>query len=224
MLARLQALAVFVTSILPGALFTFAFERENKRTTTAEFNERLLTFASTSALFGMLSTPLLYQGYRIFVVTGDLQNGEPLPWWVWAIAAGYVVVPLALGALTGMAARKRWWWARPITGPEPEPRGWDLLFKTPALGGYVKLRLKEPGTGNPWIMGLWAKPDPGTTSLLPGSYAAGYPYEQDLYLIDTCQITPNGTPVVDASGNAVRRGSALLVRWSEVAYAEFIEG
>ncbi|MDT2009496.1 hypothetical protein FXW78_46980 [Rhodococcus opacus] len=181
-----------------------------RRTSTTDPRDDCSPSPSTSALFGMLSTPLLYQSYRI------LQNGEPLPWWVWAIAAGYLVVPLALGALTGMAAHKRWWWARPITGPEPEPRGWDLLFKTPALGGYVKLRLKEPGTGNPWIMGLWAKPDPGATSLLPGSYTAGYPYEQDLYLIDTCQITPNGTPVVDASGNAVRRGSALLVRWSEV--------
>lgn len=56
------------------------------------------------------------------------------------------------------------------------------------------------------------------------SYAAGYPEEQDLYLVETVEIDPEtGEFVYDDSGEPVPRGSGILVRWSEVEYLEFIE-
>lgn len=62
-IATFQALAVLLTSVLPGALFTFEFEREYTRLAISDFNERLLVFLTVSALFGIFSAPLLYQGY-----------------------------------------------------------------------------------------------------------------------------------------------------------------
>lgn len=223
-IATFQALAVFITSILPGALFTFQYERENARVTAADFNERLVIFLVASAVFGVLSAPLLYQGYRMFAVTKHVEKGYPLPWWIWLIVAGYVVVPLVIGGLLGAAARKRHWIARPFAGAQPDPRGWDTLFKTPRLGGYVRLRLKDSSLDNPWVFGVWAEREPNGTKR-PGSYAAGYPYPQDLYFIDTCEIDEKGEYLVESEDSQapIRRNMAMLVRWDEVAYAEFIE-
>lgn len=52
------------------------------------------------------------------------------------------------------------------------------------------------------------------------------PYDQDIYFYDTCEIAPDGairslsaaTPV-----EPIKTGIACLIRWDEVAYAEFIE-
>lgn len=160
------------------------------------------------------------------IVTGRLERGEPLPGALWLIVFGYIVIPLALGFLVGTAARKRWAIARPFLGPQPHPRGWDALFTVPELGGYLKLQLKDESLSNRWIMGAWASEPPGNGSKLPGSYAAGYPHDQDLFLHETYLINPDGTPDEHPpdSGIPVPRKVAVLVRWSEVTYAEFIEG
>ncbi len=193
----------------------------------SDFNERLMVFLGMSAVFGVLSLPLLYQGYREFVVTESLRRGDPLPGWVWLVVAGYVVVPLVSGALVGLAASKQMWIARPFTGPRPHPRAWDALFKTPTLGGYVKLRLKDASLENKWVMGAWAQKstDPNGATR-PGSYAAAYPHDQDLYLVETYMIDTDGVHFENPEdpGQPIARGQAILIRWDEVAYAEFIEG
>lgn len=227
-LATFQALAVFLTSVVPGALFTFEYEREYARMTISDFNERLIVFLGMSSVFGIASVPLLYEGYRRYVVTGALQRGDALPGSVWLIAAAYIVIPLILGALVGTCARKQWKIARPFTGPQPHPRGWDALFRTAKLGGYIKLRLKDEHLANPWIMGAWAKKPTNSATVRPESYAAGYPHPQDLYLFDTYEIDVDGAYFVDPSDptgrRPISRGVAVLVRWDEVAYAEFDEG
>lgn len=226
-LATFQALAVLLTSVLPGALFVFEYEREYARMAISDFNERLIVFLGMSSVFGVLSLPLLYQGYRKLVVTESLQRGDPLPWWIWLVVASYVVVPLVLGALIGRAASEQKRFARPFTGPRPHPRAWDALFKTPGLGGYLKLRLKDVSLDNQWVMGAWATKDTvsdGATR--PGSYAAAYPHDQDLYLVETYMIDNDGIHFEDPAqpGRPIARGQAILVRWDEVAYAEFVEG
>lgn len=230
MLATFQALVVLVVSVLPGALFTFEYERECGRLAISDFNERLIAFVGMSAFFGLVSMPLLYQGYRSWVVTGALRRGEPLPWWLWLIVVAYVVVPLGTGLLAGFLVRNRVRWAaRVLTGPSPHPRAWDALFRTPGLGGYLKLRLKEPGVGNPWIMGAWAAQDAmgGGGDGVRGrySYASAYPHDQDLYLMETFEIDSEGRYITDGEdgGRPVARGQGVLVRWDEVLYAEFIE-
>jgi len=215
MLATFQALAVLLTSVLPGALFTFEYEREYTRVVSGDSSERLIVFLATSAVFGMISAPLLYQGYRTYVVTGDLQNGKALPGWIWLIIAAYIIVPLLAGFVAGYAAREQKCGSRFITGPRPHPTAWDALFRTPNLGGYLRLTLKD-GT---IIIGEWAK-DPQTVR--PDSYASAYPHTQDLYLRETFTVNDDGSlKFVDDKPEP--RGLALLISWAEVAYAEFEE-
>lgn len=215
MLATFQALAVLLTSVLPGALFTFEYEREYTRAVSGDSSERMIVFLTTSAVFAMASAPLLYQGYRTYIVTGRLKDGEPLPWWIWLIVAGYVIVPLLVGFLAGNAARERRRGSRFLTGPRPHPTAWDALFRTPKLGGLLRLTLKD-GT---LIVGEWATGDAG--SKLPDSYASAFPHAQDLYLRETFAMKDDGSLEVDENDDTVPRGVAVLISWSEVAYAEF---
>ena len=129
--------------------------------------------------------------------------------------AAYIVVPLLVGFAAGSAAREQKRWSRLLTGPRPHPTAWDALFRTPRLGGLLRLTLKD-GT---LIVGEWAK-DPGTER--PDSYASAYPHTQDLYLRETFAVKDDGSlEFVDDEPAA--RGLAVLISWSEVAYAEFEE-
>jgi hypothetical protein len=56
------------------------------------------------------------------------------------------------------------------------------------------------------------------------SYAAGYPEEQDLYLVNTVEVDPDtGEFAEDENGDPVWRDSGILVSWVEVEFLEFIE-
>ncbi|WP_032386852.1 DUF6338 family protein [Rhodococcoides fascians] len=237
MLATFQALAVFVTTILPGLLFTLAFERESAGTSKTEFNERFLAFTAVSSLFAIVSAPLLYQGYRLYIASGSISRGEPVSAGVWWILAAYVLIPLVLGGWLGHQSQDRraegdGVWpgvlriiGGPLNGWTPDPRAWERLFFTKDLGGHVKIRLKDETLANKWILGVWAKPDPASGIKRPGSYASGYPYEQDIYFFDTCDIDADGTiPSSDPTQVVpIPRGVACLINWSDIAYAEFIE-
>jgi hypothetical protein len=186
MLATFQALAVLLTSVLPGALFTFEYEREYTRAVSGDSSERLIVFLTTSAVFGMVSAPLLYQGYRSYIVTGHVQTGKPLPAWIWLIVVAYIAVPLLVGFAVGYAAREQKPGSRLITGPRPHPTAWDALFRTPNLGGFLRLTLKD-GT---LIVGEWAK---GPQTERPDGYASAYPHTPDLYLRETFRVNDDGS-------------------------------
>jgi len=124
----------------------------------------------------------LYQGYRYYLVTGDLAAGTPLPPWIWFLPVIYLGIPIAVGAVVGKGSRKQARWVRPITGLANAPRGWDQLFRTPKLKGYMRVRLIDDTTPPTWIVGVFGKsPD---NSKLPDSYAAGFPHEQDLVFLE----------------------------------------
>lgn len=214
----LQAVAVFVLAVLPGALYTWSYEREDGAWEVA-LSDRLARFSGVSAMFSVLTAPLIYWMYGQY--TGSWADGDTvqLPPWVWFVYAAYVVIPAVLGTIVGRGAKNRRKWTRFFTGPSPAPRGWDALFRSPALTGWLRLRLKD-GT---WIVGAWEDPldDDGAR---PGSYAAGFPHTQDLYLVDTCEADAStGEFLTDAQGMPLRRGIAVLVNWDQVAYAEFID-
>jgi hypothetical protein len=69
-----------------------------------------------------------------------------------------------------------------------------------------------------WIGGAYARIDANRTS-----YAAGYPEDQDLYLVQRADVDSSGQFVYGDDGRPVLRGSGILVRWSEVEYLEFVE-
>jgi hypothetical protein len=116
----------------------------------------------------------------------------------------------------GNLAHRRVGWVRFILGRSRAPRAWDHLFASPNLTGWVII---HPKGDTPAIFGAWAR----TASGSQRSYAAGYPEEQDLFLIETMECDPDtGRAILDAAGKLQPRGISVLIRWDEVAYLEFI--
>jgi len=210
------ALILAVFAILPGAFYTWAFEREAGAWGVG-LSDRLVRFLGASAVFGVLALPLLYEGYREYILSGHLERGEVLPWWIWCLPPLLALVPAVVGVFVGRGARSGSKWVRWVVGPAPYPRGWDQLFRHPNLAGFVRLRLKD----QTWMIGVWGSAP--VSGSLPGSYASGFPHAQDLYFVDTCEANPDGTPKLDPQGALVRLGAAALVSWDQVAYAEFLE-
>lgn len=212
----LQAVFVALLALLPGALYTWSFEQQAGRW-GASAGDRLQRFLGASAFFLAAELPVLYNlVYRRHVVTGDVEAGLELPWWVWLIPLAFVVLPVIIGRVAGRAAYQRRRWSRVLTGPSPAPRAWDHLFATADLTGWIRLHLKDGS----WSCGLWGRS--AQTGL--ESYAAGYPEPQDLPVSDLAEIDLDGEFLTDASGTPVLTGRSLLIRWEEVTYAEFIPG
>lgn len=211
-----EALVIALIAVLPGAMYLWGFEREDGPWSVG-LADRTLRFVGASGLLSPFSLPLVWLGYRELVLREGLRDLSGPAWWVWTLPPGLFVVPAVLGLVVGYAARRGKGWVRPLVGAAPAPRGWDQLFRTPELEGYVRLRLLD-GT---WLIGVWAGHSPGNT--LPGSYAAGFPHPQDLYFVDTCVADAEGTAGVDDGGRPVLTGVATLVRWDQVAYADFLQ-
>ncbi len=208
-----QAVAVVLLALLPGALYVWALERQAGAWGT-QLSDRILRFVGFSALIHASGAPLTYVLWIEFVRTGRLFEGD-VPLWLWLVPISYVSVPTVLGTVVGMATRERRSWARFFTGPDPAPRAWDHLFGG-RPDGWVRLRLKS----GVWLGGAFATRADGVRS-----YAAGYPEEQDLFLAEAVEVDPeSGEFVLDDRGQPVSRGSAILVRWDEVEYLDFIEG
>jgi hypothetical protein len=213
--ATITGLALFFVAILPGALYTWAFEREIGRWGIG-LTDRLLRFVGVSALFLALTTyPAHYVWRNYLHAPSDsdharnlVLDGADLPPWLYFVPVGYVSVPIALGSLAAVAVRRKWWIARPLVGADPAPRAWDFLFAEHPHG-VVRVRLKDE---EGWIGGLFRDE----------SYAAGYPEEpQDLYLEETYKMLKSGEFAADGNGNFIPLGSGILVRWEDVLHLEF---
>ncbi len=190
----------------------WAFERE-AGAWGVRLADRLFRFVGFSAAFHALLAPVTYRLWADFARPGTLGSGTA-PLWLWPVALAYVAGPMALGTSVGLATRARRRWARLFTGPDPAPRAWDQLFGA-RPDGWIRLRLKS----GVWLGGAFATMPDGS-----GSYAAGYPEEQDLYLVEAVEVdAESGSFIVDEDGNPVSRGSGILVRWSEVEYLDFYE-
>jgi hypothetical protein len=207
------ALAVVVVALLPGGLFTWAYEQEVGSSGQA-FADRLLRLVGVSGLLQALAAPLSWWFYVHEIRSGRLLAG-PVPWELWPAVLGYVLAPVGLGRLIGLLAWRRPGWVRGISGPAPAHRAWDHVFSG-GRGAWMRIRLKDPAGGtNGWIAGAYARAERG-----PVGYAAGFPHEQDIYLADTAELDDHGHLLRDPDGTVRRRGWGLLVSWSEVAYME----
>lgn len=207
-----QALAVLVLSLLPGALYVWAFERQ-VGAWGIRLSDRVLRFVGFSAFLHAVFAPLTYRLWIAFVRTGRLGDGDaPLALWLGVLV--YVALPTAVGTIVGRGTRTGAPWARAFTGPDPAPRAWDKLFGS-RPDGWIRLRLKS-GT---WLAGAFGENEDGVRS-----YAAGYPEDPDLFLVDAVELHPEtGEFLLDDDGMPVSKGSSILVRWAEVEYLDFFE-
>lgn len=221
------ALAVTALAVLPGGLYTWAFERDVGRW-GAGVADRVLRLIGVSAAFlAVLAWPayLLWTNYlhRPEVVDGRVVGyrnlvfeGAILPWWLFLVPVAYVALPIAAGLLAGAAVRKRregasaLWrlMALAAAGRDPAPRAWDHVFLA-APAAVVRIRLREGG----WVGGRFGE----------RSYAAGYrEAPEDLYLQETYLIDEDGNFTAgDAPGGFAALGSSLLITREEIRHIEF---
>lgn len=206
--AGLGAAALVLVALLPGAMFSWSFERWAGRFGIG-LKDRALRFMGLSAvLLSMAAGPL----YWIYANYWDaFMNRKPLPGWFWVLPIAYIFVPLVAGSLSGYAWKQNWPGARLIIGRDRVPRAWDHLFLDRPAGG-IRCRLKS-GT---WIAGIYAETDAGRP------FAAEYPEPQDLYLPATLGIDPDtGRMLISDSNEPLVLDLGVLVRWEEIEFLEF---
>jgi hypothetical protein len=209
----LQGVVVVAVAMLPGALYTWGFERI-VGSWGAGLSDRLLRFVGVSAGFHVLWAPAELWIWDRYIRSGRLEAGD-VPFGLWFVILAYFIVPLAAGTIVGRGTRRRRGWATWFTGPSPAPRAWDQLF-SPGPDGWIRLRLRTGG----WIGGAYSRHPSGGI----GSYAAGYPDPQDLLLGDTAEVDPDsGEFLLDADGDPRMTGSAILIRWDQVEYLVFTD-
>lgn len=220
----IQAFGVFLLAVLPGALYVWSFERVVGRWGIG-LSDRLLRFTAASAVFLAIFAWQLYElrseyqhhartgpnGKTIFV--NRIANGDDLPWWLFVMPLLYISLPIVAGTAVGKTVRasSSGWQriGRILAGRDPAPRAWDYLF-TSRPAASVRLKLKA----GHWLGGFYGD----------RSYAAGYPEEpQDLFLERTFAMDQeDGAFVLDDEGEPVDLGTALLIRWDEVAFMEVV--
>jgi hypothetical protein len=215
MVSTFQALAVALLAILPGASYTFAYERA-VGAFGVSLADRFVRFLAASAIFQALYSGPMLLLYRKFVHSGDLGRGE-VNWVAFELVAlAYVALPIMVGALVGHGQNEKWPIVLWLLGDAPEPRAWDFLWRK-RKNGIVRLKLRSGS----WVSGLY-----GTAKEGRRAYASGYPEEGDLYLSVQFRVDPaTGAFDRDAEGQPrpVDGDSGLLVRWAEVEYLEFME-
>lgn len=176
--------------------------------------DRVVRFVGVSAVLQVLWAPVIVFLWHELVAAGQVSDGV-IPLWAWPIAVAYVALPFLFGTLVGIGTRRRARWSKIFTGPSPAPRAWDHLFSSQP-DGWIRLRLKD-GT---WLGGTYSQAEGEEL----GSYAAGYPEPQDLYLGRIAEIDrETGAFLFDEAGQARMRSSGILIRWDEVQYLEFVD-
>jgi hypothetical protein len=210
------ALAVLVIAVLPGAAYTFAFEREagSFGVTAAD---RALRFLASSMVFHLAFAPVGYGIYRLLIGrTGELGIGPFALTYLAALTS--VALPAAVGTVLGglyatRGTREGWCWLRRrltahreaqllrvLLGGDPAPRAWDDLFST-RPNFYVRVKTSD-GT---MLAGAFAK----------SSYAAGFPQETDLFLEQAHNVLDDGT-----IGEAL--GYAYYLPADQIAWLEIV--
>jgi hypothetical protein len=217
MISSFQALGVFVLALLPGASYTFAYERE-VGSFGVRLSDRLVRFVAASAVFqALLAGPAIIV-YRQYVVTGRLQRGEIGGWLVEGIAVAYVLLPSAIGYLVGSGQRRDGWcwnWTRLLAADAPEPLAWDHLWRR-SPNAIVRVKLKSGS----WVAGAYG------TVKGRRAYAAAYPEPSDIYLSAAIQVDPATGEFqrhTDGTPRLVDGGGGLLIRWEEAEYFEVLE-
>jgi hypothetical protein len=208
----LTAVVVLAVAALPGAAYTWGFER-SAGPWEQELADRTLRFLGASAVFHVLFAPLTFWIYREAVGHGSPAQGRF--WWpAWPLALAYLAVPFVAGRLIGSGARSSRPWARLLVGDGPAPRAWDHLFSA-GRSAWLRIRLKDPTAAtNGWIVGVFAPHE------MLGAYAGAGP-QPDLYLSDTAEVHPGtGEMCRGPDGKPVLRGVGVLVRYEEILYLE----
>lgn len=223
----MTALLVLAFALLPGGLYTWAFERAAGQW-QSQLADRTLRLIGTSAVLiafwawpayelwrKILHHPVDHNGTTIY--ENRLWEGSNLHPLLYLAPLTYVALPVALGMLVGHATTRRHdgnrIWATISTigaGPSPAPTAWDHLFlRRP----HAVIRAKL--TTGQWIGGLFSQ----------DSYAAGYGEAgQDLLLEQRYAMTSDGQFVPGDNDNDFNPlGSAVLIKRQDTQFIEIFQ-
>ncbi len=204
--ATFEGIAVLLLVLLPGAVYTWSFERIAGRWGIG-LADRLYRFFGLSALFQVLIAPATWKIWRTYLRHGA-PSADKLPLWLWPVAWGYLLVPALAGGVLATYFLNGNRLARWLVGATAAPTAWDAVFSGDAAG-YVLLRLKS----GRWLGGKYST----------GSHVAGYPQAPDIYLEEELVVSQErGDFVLDPDTEEPQRQGhyGLLVRWEEVEYLE----
>lgn len=210
-----EALLILLAAVLPGAMFTFGFERQ-AGAFTVTLADRVLRFVAVSVAFDLLYAMPLYALRRTLLDGGLDPPRFALLWLAVLVALGF---PLACGtALGGLYATpssdSRWRRVRRVVPPRVErrllllavgrdraPRAWEHVFGRRPLC-YARIRTVD----GLWIGGLFGR----------GSYAGKFPYDSDLFIEEAWPVDADGV-----FGDAPL-GYAVYVPAATIMFVEFL--
>lgn len=213
----ITALLVIVVAVLPGSVYTWAYERQASPYGVT-LRDRMLRFISVSLLFHLVLAWPEYAIYRSAIAGGGIL--QPMRFGVlWAGMLLLVAIPGFVGtALGGLYAtrttRHGWQWIRRwltedgegrllrlMLGRTPAPRAWDDLFSD-RPNVYIRVRTVD----NWWLAGRFAR----------DSYAGGFPYQTDLLLEEAWSIDQASGQLGDTGLGYAVYVPAVWIAWIEV--------
>lgn len=211
------ALLLLCIAVLPGATFTFGFERQASAYGVT-LADRVLRFVAVSVAVDALLAWPVYLAYRAWFADRAFAGGQFAA--AWALTLLGTVGPALLGSVVGglyTTRRSRAGWSRLrgrlldarreqrlldlALGPNPAPRAWDHAFDS-RLRTYLRVRTR---TGD-WIGGAYSG----------ASYAGRFPQETDLWLEQAWPIDEDGT-----FGDGPL-GYAVYIPAATIAHVEFV--
>lgn len=187
--ASIIALLVVVVAILPGSVYTWAYERQ-ANAFGVTFADRTLRFIALSLIFHLILGWPEYWLYRLAFTAERFGAGQMAA--AWGAGLLLVVLPATVGSVLGglyssRSDRVGWVWIRSWLSPQreqrllraalgktPAPRAWDDLFSD-AVFAYLRVRT----VSGDWIAGLFSDQ----------SYAGGYPHTADLLLEEAWEVS-----------------------------------
>ncbi|MCM2422610.1 DUF6338 family protein [Streptomyces sp. RKAG293] len=223
MIISYAALFVALAFVLPGALYTWGFERTLSSWGDAA-TDRIIRFLGSSAVFHVLVAPLSWCFYRYEIFSGRLAHGQA-SLWLWPSAMLYLLLPTAAGCAVGVATRQGARWSRLITGDAPAPRAWDHVFSS-GRSIWLRIRLSDAtGDDGGWIFGLYAQKSTEPGPFTYDSFASGSGQDRDLFLTDIAWLDgTSGQPLRNPDGMPRLRGVGILINWDQIVYTEVIWG
>jgi hypothetical protein len=191
--ASFIALAIVIVTVVPGSMYTWAYEREASAFGVT-LADRTLRFIAISLLFHLALGWPEYALYRLALAGPRFGAGQFAA--TWAAVLLVVALPGVLGTVLGglyatRNSREGWVLIRKRLSPDrerrllrlvlgrtPAPRAWDDLFSDrPTM--YLRIQTTD---GTP-VAGLFAD----------DSYAGGFPQETDLFLEDAWDLADDGS-------------------------------
>lgn len=213
----IAAVLVVVVAVLPGSVYTWAYERQASPYGVT-LRDRTLRFITVSLFYHLILAWPEYAVYRVAIEGHGIP--QPVRFAVfWAGLLVLVAIPGGIGTVLGglyatRNTRHGWQWVRGWLSPRgeqlllrmtlgrtPAPRAWDDLFSD-RPNVYLRVRTVD-GT---WIAGRFAR----------DSYAGGFPYQTDVLLEEAWSVDQETGRLGHSGLGYAVYVPAVWIAWMEV--------